>query len=77
MSKCLALDTMTVSFKDGSMLQITANHIKHSCLDNVHYVEASYDIEADYELLHTYKFKDTDVEEIIQSWHMRKAKEVK
>ena len=77
MSKCLSLDTMTVSFKDGTMLQITANSIKHICIDDMHRVKADYDIVADYNLYHVYTFNDADVEEIIQSWHMRRAKEVK
>ena len=77
MSKCLSLDTMTVSFKNGTILQITANDIKHHCVNGEHTVKAIYDIAADYNLCHFYTFKDDNVEEIVQSWHARTAKEVK
>ena len=77
MSKCLSMDTITVRFKDKSMLQVTANDIKHACVRETHFIEAKYTPDTIIEEIRTYKFKDSDVEEIVQSWHERTLKEVK
>ena len=77
MSKCLALDTITVVFKDKTILQISATEIKHCCLREKHIIEVKYEPTVNYEELRTYTFKDENVEEIVQSWHARTAKEVK
>lgn len=79
MSKCLALDTITVSFKDGTMLQVTANNIKHACVNDTHVIEAKFEPSDNYNYSEsrTYSIKDQAIEEIVQTWHMRKAEEVK
>lgn len=76
MSKCLSMDTVTVRFKDKTILQVTANEIKHACVREIHFIEAKYEPAANIEEIRTYKFKDKDVEEIVQSWHERTFKEV-
>ena len=76
MSKCLTLNTMTVTFKDKTILQISAIEIKHSCINDKHVVEAKFESQFfNYEEVRTFIFNDKDVEEIVQSWHERTTKE--
>lgn len=77
MSKCLTLNTVTVRFKDKTILQLTANEIKHACINDKHIVEAKFAQFSNYEEVRTFIFYDKDVEEIVQSWHERTFKEVK
>ena len=74
MSKCLVRDTITVSFKDGTILQVTANNIKHACVDDTHFIEASFEAATNYSESRTYSIKDQDIEEIIQTLAHEKRK---